>query len=377
MPYRAEMETSFGQSFSSVRATTGRADAMASLGAAAATHGEQVVFASSSPDRRLVAHELTHVVQNRGGASPGVAYRGALGDPASDAEKEAESVADRVAGGEQAGPITASPGGAVQRFAPGGHEAATIRGLNGAFSPEEIGATYAANWERDFSQGPAKIANAAISWRALKLYAADHDGAVGPAAGPFRDAVWAVVDMNVIEAIRDESLGGYQYWEHMDQPGLVARASAEARWHGRADGIAGYLNDAKAYIKDEMVAAVDVYRRLNGMAAVGTGIDNWNGAQRPGGYVAPNVRGAAIPNGAPSVVSSLPHGYDDPRVISRDPICEQTRRAAAAEGGDASAGPDPSSRSPQCASSRVLTTPRWCMVSRLESVVKKSARCDN
>jgi len=342
VPYRAEMETAFGQDFSSVRATTGQTAAMASLAADGATHGEQVMFAASTPDRRLVAHELTHVVQNRGGGSSGVAYRGVLSDPASAAEKEAESVADRVAGGEAAGPITASPGGTVQRFAPGHHEEATIRGLSGAFSPEEIGATYAANWERDFSQGPAKIANAAIAWRALKLYAADHDGAVGPAAAVFRDAVWEVVRMSVYEAATATSLGGYHSWEHMDQPGSNDRDNAEQRWRGKAAGIAGYLNDSKAYIKDEMVAAVDVYRGLSGLGAVGTGIDNWNGVQRPEGYVAPNVRDVGAPNGGRAVASSLPAGYDDPHVASRDPIREQTRRLANAERGDTGAAPDPS-----------------------------------
>jgi hypothetical protein len=95
------METAFGQDFSSVQATTGQTAAMASLAADGATRGEQVMFAASTPDRRLVAHELTHVVQNRGGGSSGVAYRGVLSDPASAAEKEAESVADRIAGTER------------------------------------------------------------------------------------------------------------------------------------------------------------------------------------------------------------------------------------------------------------------------------------
>jgi hypothetical protein len=341
VPYRGEMEAAFGRDFSSVEAST-EPDAMAGLGAEAATLGNRVAFASADPDRRLVAHELTHVVQNHGDGGA-IAFRGVLSDRDSAAEQEAEAVADRVAGGESAGPITAAPGATVQRFAPGHHETATIRGLTGHFSPEEIAATYAANWERDFSQGSPVIANAAIAWRALKTHAADHAGDVGPAGPTFTAAVWRVVDMNLVDA-GDTSLGGYNYWEHMDQPvdGLMPwapdpRSDAEARWAGRAGGLAGYLNDARAYIKDEMVAAVDVHRQSSGLTAVGTGLDNWGGAARPEGYVAPNVR--AVPSGGAAM--TMPAGWNDPNVVSRDPIREDTRRAAVEERGDRDTGADP------------------------------------
>ena len=65
LPYRDEMQAHLGADFSSVQAYTGRD--LTALGASAATRGEQVVFASSSPDRQTVAHELTHVVAQRGG----------------------------------------------------------------------------------------------------------------------------------------------------------------------------------------------------------------------------------------------------------------------------------------------------------------------
>jgi hypothetical protein len=340
LPFRPEMEAAFGRDLSAVRASTEPA-AMASLGAEAATLGDRVAFASATPDRRLVAHELTHVVQNQGGG--GIASRGVLSDRGSAAEREAEAVADRVASGDAAGPITAAPDAPVQCFAPGHHETATVRGLTGHFSPDEIAATYAANWERDFSQGSPVIANAAIAWRALKTHAADSGGDVGTAGPTFTTAVWRVVDMNLVDA-GDTSLGGYHYWEHMDQPtdGLMPwapdpRRDAEARWAGRAGDLAGYLNDARAYIKDEMVAAVDVHRRSSGLDAVGAGIDNWGGVARPDGYVAPNVR--AAPSGGAAM--SMPPGWNDPDVASRDPIREDTRRAAVEERGDRDRGADP------------------------------------
>lgn len=72
---RAQFEPRFGQDFSEVRVhTDGRAaESAKALGAHAYTFGNQIVFdsgryAPASPEgRRLLAHELTHVVQQSGG----------------------------------------------------------------------------------------------------------------------------------------------------------------------------------------------------------------------------------------------------------------------------------------------------------------------
>lgn len=115
IPFRSEMERSFGHDFSGVKAYLGRSAPLAELGAEAATRGEQVAFASSSPSRDLVAHELTHVVQARvhGAASGGPA----VSSPSHGAEHEAEAVAERVLRGE---PVTvgASPSAEVSRRGP-------------------------------------------------------------------------------------------------------------------------------------------------------------------------------------------------------------------------------------------------------------------
>lgn len=117
VPYRAEMERAFGQDFSGVRAHLGQQEAMGQLGAHAATAGEQVVFGTSSPDRRLVAHELTHVVQNRkAGVQDGaVQGEGGVSDPSHSAEQEAELVAERVVQGEPV-QVSATPAAPVQRM---------------------------------------------------------------------------------------------------------------------------------------------------------------------------------------------------------------------------------------------------------------------
>lgn len=103
VPYRREMERAFGQDFSGVRAYTGRREPMEAIGAHAAANGEQVAFAEASPSRKLVAHELTHVVQRRrAGGSGGVRGSMKLSQPGDAAEQEAERVSESVVGGRTA-----------------------------------------------------------------------------------------------------------------------------------------------------------------------------------------------------------------------------------------------------------------------------------
>jgi len=102
VPYRAEMERSFGLDFSGVQAHLGggAGPGLDALGAHAAAQGEVVAFASPSPDRELVAHELAHVAQHRNGGG-GVQGKGGLSDPGDAAEVEADDVAHRVVAGER------------------------------------------------------------------------------------------------------------------------------------------------------------------------------------------------------------------------------------------------------------------------------------
>jgi hypothetical protein len=104
-PTRMLMESRFGQDFRNVRVHTG-AEAGASaraIDSLAYTVGQTIVFGSgqyaprTQPGLRLIAHELTHVVQQRGSGSPS----GPLSiGPANDAhEMEADRAAERVLGG--------------------------------------------------------------------------------------------------------------------------------------------------------------------------------------------------------------------------------------------------------------------------------------
>jgi hypothetical protein len=119
LPFRADMERGFGADFSDVRAHVGGARATAGLrglGADGAASGSTVVFASSSPSRELVAHEVAHVVQNRNG---GVA---------ANAEAAADAAAARVAAGERAH-VSGGPGAAIQRHGNHAESAARVTAL--------------------------------------------------------------------------------------------------------------------------------------------------------------------------------------------------------------------------------------------------------
>jgi hypothetical protein len=103
---RTQMERHFGHDFARVRVHTDRraADSAAAVEARAYTVGSSVVFGAGeyAPDtasgRRLLAHELTHVVQQQSGTPPvpqrpGIVV-GAVDDPL---EREADDVAAGVA----------------------------------------------------------------------------------------------------------------------------------------------------------------------------------------------------------------------------------------------------------------------------------------
>lgn len=115
---RAEFEPRFGSDLGGVRVHAGPAAAQAAsaVKARAFTVGQEVVFgtdayAPATPSgRRLLAHELTHTVQQRSQSGYAAAPLG-LSHSSDAAEQEADHVADRVVEGRTAGPILASPRG--------------------------------------------------------------------------------------------------------------------------------------------------------------------------------------------------------------------------------------------------------------------------
>ena len=119
---RSSMESRFGQDFSDVRVhTDSRASQSAeAVGANAYTVGNEMVFrsghfdASSPTGQRTLAHELSHVVQQRSGPVDGTEAAGGirLSDPSDRFERAADQTADHVMSGSAAPLAASGPGGA-------------------------------------------------------------------------------------------------------------------------------------------------------------------------------------------------------------------------------------------------------------------------
>jgi Domain of unknown function (DUF4157)/A nuclease of the HNH/ENDO VII superfamily with conserved WHH len=103
---RERMESRFGAGFGDVRIHTDRAagEAAERMGADAFTSGRDVYFATGSyapataQGEHLLAHELTHTLQQAEGAAPGVAAHARDGTAIGAADDPLEAEADRVAG---------------------------------------------------------------------------------------------------------------------------------------------------------------------------------------------------------------------------------------------------------------------------------------
>jgi uncharacterized protein DUF4157 len=101
-PVRADMEARFGADFSDVRLHTGPAAQRSAteIGARAYTSGNHIVIGEGGADSHTLAHELTHVVQQRSGPVAGTDNGNGLkvSDPSDRFEREAEATAKRVMG---------------------------------------------------------------------------------------------------------------------------------------------------------------------------------------------------------------------------------------------------------------------------------------
>lgn len=114
-PTRTFMRSRFGHDFGRVRVHTDSkaAESARAVDALAYTVGQDVVFGARQyapgerEGRELLAHELTHVIQQREGATP--QRSSAISQPNDPTEMEAESVARRVVDGSPA-PAIASFG---------------------------------------------------------------------------------------------------------------------------------------------------------------------------------------------------------------------------------------------------------------------------
>lgn len=109
LPHRAELEGAFGEDLSGIDVLVGVGEAAEQAGAKAFAVGDNtLVFADASPSKELVAHEVTHIVQQRqAGSSEGTSRKGDA------AEEEAGRVAKAAARGESVD-VAEGATGAVQ-----------------------------------------------------------------------------------------------------------------------------------------------------------------------------------------------------------------------------------------------------------------------
>ena len=125
LPHRARLEASFGADLSDVRAVLGGVGACALLderNAEAVALGDAIVFADANPSAELVAHEVTHVLQQRRGGTGG-------------GEAEAESTARAAASGQQVdvgGGAPETPQFSTKESAPASRAGTVTLGLSGA-----------------------------------------------------------------------------------------------------------------------------------------------------------------------------------------------------------------------------------------------------
>ncbi|MFL6211745.1 MAG: DUF4157 domain-containing protein [Pyrinomonadaceae bacterium] len=124
---RTLMESRFGHDFSGVRVHTDAqaAESAQAVGALAYTVGRDVVFGArqyvpgSAHGLRLLAHELTHVVQQESSAR--VAPQGfSIGQAGGAAEREADAVAEQVMTGAGSMPALHDAAPVLRRQLPGG-----------------------------------------------------------------------------------------------------------------------------------------------------------------------------------------------------------------------------------------------------------------
>lgn len=126
---RTFMEPRFGHDFSQVRvhANTQSAKSARSMNALAYTVGNNIAFAENqyAPDTRngrsLIAHELTHVIQQRGAGNSRLPQgKLTINQPGDVFEQEADAAAERIMAGSQSGTAISSTHSMIQRQTPEG-----------------------------------------------------------------------------------------------------------------------------------------------------------------------------------------------------------------------------------------------------------------
>jgi hypothetical protein len=136
---RAEMEGRLGHDFGDVRvhSDTAAHESAKAVSAHAYTVGSEVVFQrdkydpSSSAGKTMLAHELTHVVQQRAGAVDGTPAAGGIrvSDPSDRFEREAAANAERVMSGPAPTTVSAAVPSIQREEAPEEEQEESVQGM--------------------------------------------------------------------------------------------------------------------------------------------------------------------------------------------------------------------------------------------------------
>ena len=209
----------------------------------------------------VLAHELAHVVQQATGRRGGVATN----------EADADAVAARAANAAPAravalAPLPAPRDLAVQLFDPRYHRTSTVQGLEGSgFTPDEIGMIYAANWERDLSQAHPALGNVILAWKSLKVAAFEKrltEGDIAHFQGScetvLESALASIMATGSADAFLDATAyGGYQFYEHMDNPEGTPQAAQMKVVLGtkNTSGLPDHMFISREYVKEMLFEA--------------------------------------------------------------------------------------------------------------------------
>ncbi len=261
-------------------------DLAAATGVEALTYGAEVHLAPDTPTpetpygAHVLAHELAHVVQQGQGQV-------ATLDRYPGLELEAEAQADQTIStmpgnaGLRALPETSTP--APQAFDPRYHRQSLVEGMGGSgFSADEIGAMYAANWERDFSQAHPALGAVVLAWKAVKLAAAQSrltQTEIDQFNGAVNNVV-AMIPFQIKELQEGKAYGGYSFFEHMDNPTgdpNMASATREALLRTPpGESIPQYMIDSREYMKAQLFRAASEYRGdMSDTSTSGQTAANW------------------------------------------------------------------------------------------------------
>nr|WP_225448686.1 DUF4157 domain-containing protein [Streptacidiphilus sp. P02-A3a] len=243
---RADMEARLGADFSDVRVHTdaaARASA-AEVGAHAYTSGNHVVIGDGGGDRHTLAHELTHVIQQRSGPVAGTDNGSGLriSDPSDRFEREAEANAHRALSGSA--PVARSEGEAAVHAPVAGAE--PVQRMEAA--PAEVLPRPLPDQLRDaFREADEHTQFEGAYWAFMAAYMVDHPEITQARAGSPRSIQGAQTIWNQVRAERVAAANAAQ--EAIAQRQLATRANHRGTWVMNPDTV--YLNGAHpAELKD-------------------------------------------------------------------------------------------------------------------------------